>query len=433
MKRFLVCTGLIFLLLSLIIIGSYSIVVANASGRTYEDVKEIPHNKVGLLLATSPITRGGAYNLYFENRIKSAEELYKAGKIDYIIASGGDYRKEHRFGCDEPQAIRDSLVTRGIPEDRIILDYDGTRTLNSIVKAKEIYGIDSVTLISQKYHNERAMYLADKKGLYTVGYNAEPSPIRRNRIKNTIREVFARPKMFLDLALSNTPDFEIGNEIISLKEIAAPFTPVDTLSTYNLNIYKPKYSNISLVCGERPDMENKAIIMMIGAAFTGNCLTEFDHSNICGSHTSNGEYYQNPIGERLTGTFTFSGGKPEFHYKANGDEILREAAQNGGSGFMQETIIHNSNIVPHTRPDKNVNQFRALCLLNDSVVVVESKNTIEFGTFAASLKKLGVKEALYTDMGPGWNYAWYRDSGGNPIEIHSFPTIFATNWITFYK
>ena len=186
---------------------AYGIVSWHASGRTFDHVNKVPHNKFGLLLATSPITPGGAHNFYFENRIKSAEELYKAGKIDYIIASGGDYTKDHKFGCDEPQSIKDSLVAKGIPEDRIILDYDGTRTLNSIVKAKDIYELDSVTLISQKYHNERAIYLADKYGLSAIGFNAEPSPIRRNRIKNTVREIFARPKMFIDLIVGTYPKF----------------------------------------------------------------------------------------------------------------------------------------------------------------------------------------------------------------------------------
>lgn len=177
----------------------YGLVSWNASGRTFDDVKDIPHNKFALLLATSPITPEGAHNFYFDNRIKATDELYKAGKIDYIIASGGDYTKGQKFGCDEPAAIRDSLVARGIPEDRIILDYEGTRTLNSIVKAKHVFNLDSVTLISQKYHNERAIYLADKFDLYTIGYNAAPSHIRRNRIKNTVREIFARPKMFIDI------------------------------------------------------------------------------------------------------------------------------------------------------------------------------------------------------------------------------------------
>ena len=173
----------------------YGLVTWNASGRTYDDVNDIPHNKYALLLATSPITPAGVHNFYFDNRIKATEELYKAGKVDYIIASGGDYTNDHKFGCDEPSAIRDSLVARGVPVDRIILDYDGTRTLNSIVKAKQVYKLDSVTLISQKYHNERAIYLSDKNGIYAIGYNAKPSHIRRNRIKNTVREIFARPNI----------------------------------------------------------------------------------------------------------------------------------------------------------------------------------------------------------------------------------------------
>ena len=103
----------------LLIAICHCIIVWNASGKTYDNVEAIPHNKVGLLLATSPITPGGAHNFYFENRIKAADELYKAGKIDFIIASGGDYRQSQRNGCDEPGAIRDSLVARGIPENRI--------------------------------------------------------------------------------------------------------------------------------------------------------------------------------------------------------------------------------------------------------------------------------------------------------------------------
>lgn len=195
----------------LLIALCHYIVVWNASGKTYDNVAGVPHNKVGLLLATSPITPGGAHNFYFDNRIKAADELYKAGKIDFIIASGGEYTKSQTNGCDEPRAILDSLVARGIPADRIILDYEGTRTLNSISKAKEGYGLDSITLISQKYHNERAIYLADKYGIHAIGYNAKPSPIRRNRIKNTLREYLARVKMFIDNLTNNAPNFEKQN------------------------------------------------------------------------------------------------------------------------------------------------------------------------------------------------------------------------------
>lgn len=205
-RKFLITVTALAAFTLLIILTCYLLVVANASGRTFDRVADIPRNRVALLLATSPVTPGGAHNFYFDNRIIAADSLYRAGKIDIIIASGGDYTRSHRYGCDEPAAIRDSLVARGIPAGKIILDYEGTRTLNSIVKAARVYGVDSLTLISQKYHNERAIWLADRYGIRAVGYNALHSPILRNRIRNTLREYPARVKMFLDIATGCQPD-----------------------------------------------------------------------------------------------------------------------------------------------------------------------------------------------------------------------------------
>ncbi|MCX4278087.1 ElyC/SanA/YdcF family protein [Muribaculum sp.] len=192
----------------LLVVGCNLIVAWDSNGKTYDSVSQIPHNRVGLLLATSPITPGGAHNFYFDNRIKAAYELYKAGKIDYIIASGGDYTKTQKIGCDEPKSILDSLVARGVPADRIILDYEGTTTRNSIYKAGQIYDLDSVTIISQKDHNERAIFLASLCQIKAVGYNAAPSHIRRNRIKNTLREYLARVKMFGTIIIATTPAYQ---------------------------------------------------------------------------------------------------------------------------------------------------------------------------------------------------------------------------------
>lgn len=188
------------------ILGCYIAVSINARGRTFDDVNDVPAHEYGLLLATSPFTPQGAHNYYFDNRIQAVAELYKAGKIKKIIASGGDYRASQKFGYDEPVAIRDSLVVRGIPEDRIILDYEGTRTYNSIAKAKR-NGIRSFVIISQKYHNERSLCIAKHLGyndVDIVAYNAKPSHIQRSRIKNTLREYLARVKMYIDF-LTLTP------------------------------------------------------------------------------------------------------------------------------------------------------------------------------------------------------------------------------------
>ena len=200
LKRLLIITSCVSAVLLLVLLGAYTTVSLNASGRTYDNVSDVPEREYGLLLATSPITPQGGHNFYFDNRIKSVVELFKAGKVKKIIASGGDYTGQHNGnGCDEPKAILDSLVAKGVPAEAIILDYDGQRTIKSIVNAKEKFGLDSLTLISQKYHNERAIYQADHLGVDAIGYNAEPSPIRRNSIKNTIREYFARVKLFIDL------------------------------------------------------------------------------------------------------------------------------------------------------------------------------------------------------------------------------------------
>ena len=175
------------------------LVVNNAKGRTFDNLSDVPTREIGLLLGTSPITPDGAHNYYFDNRMKAAADLYHAGKIRRILVSGGDYTMTEKHGCDEPTAMRDSLVAHNVPDTCIIEHWQGWRTINSIEAVKNLYDFDSITIISQKYHNERALYQADHFGLDAVGYNAEPSPIKSSRIRNAIREYMARVKLFIDL------------------------------------------------------------------------------------------------------------------------------------------------------------------------------------------------------------------------------------------
>lgn len=184
------------------LVSCYIVVSINADGNIYNTVEDIPYNKVGLLLGTSPVTPQGEHNYYFDNRIQATAELYHNGRISRIIASGGDYSKREN-GCNELIAMQDSLMAYGVPDSVITLDYQGLRTLNSIVKAKTIYGLDSITIISQKYHNERAIWLAEHYGLYAIAYNAPTPDITNKRIKNISREFLARAKMFLDIIMHN--------------------------------------------------------------------------------------------------------------------------------------------------------------------------------------------------------------------------------------
>ncbi|WP_251808922.1 hypothetical protein KCTC52924_00601 [Arenibacter antarcticus] len=171
-------------------------------GKTYGDIDQIPKNKVGLVLGTSNKLLGGKSNPYYTNRITATISLFKAGKIDYVLVSGDNGTPYY----NEPIVFKKDLVKGGIPEECIFLDFAGFRTLDSMVRAKVIFGLDQVTVISQKFHNKRAIYLAEKKGLKAIGYNAE-NPSLKHGLKIKIREYFARVKVFIDIALNIQPKF----------------------------------------------------------------------------------------------------------------------------------------------------------------------------------------------------------------------------------
>lgn len=162
------------------------------------------------MLGTSKTLKNGRKNLYFWYRIDAAERLYKSGKIQHIIVSGDNSRKDY----NEPENMKLALIARGIPEERIYENFAGFRTLDSVVRAKEIFGQTSLIIISQKFHNERAIFLAQQKGITAYGYNAQDVP-QNTGLKTKIREYFARVKVFYDLYLGVEPKF--GGEQILIK------------------------------------------------------------------------------------------------------------------------------------------------------------------------------------------------------------------------
>lgn len=169
-----------FMLLTVLFTIYANVKVENAAdGRIYIYADSISHNKVALLLGTNPINKWGRPNSYFINRINTAAELYHAGKVDFIIASGDNRTRQY----DEPTAMHDSLIAHGVPEDRIILDFAGFRTLDSVVRAKEVFGCDSLTIISQSDHNARALYLAEANGIEAIAISAPLNAGRWTRIR----------------------------------------------------------------------------------------------------------------------------------------------------------------------------------------------------------------------------------------------------------
>jgi len=189
-----------FVLFAIICLDTY--VLLETENQTFQNAEEIKHNKVGLLLGTSKFMTNGDINLYYLYRIKAADELFKARKIDFILISGDNSRIDY----NEPELFKKDLILLGIPEEKIVLDYAGFSTLDSILRAQKIFGLNSFTVISQRFHNERAIYLAKQNGIDAIGFDAK-AVSRKYSIKTELREYLARTKACIDILLNSQPKY----------------------------------------------------------------------------------------------------------------------------------------------------------------------------------------------------------------------------------
>lgn len=206
MKKFakilLACLVLLLALIASLLAYSEWI-VSDARHYTYDQVEQVPYNRVAVVLGTSKYLSGGGPNHYFKYRIKAAAELYNDAKVDFIIVSGDNATVQY----NEPRQMRRALIKAGIPASAIYMDFAGFRTLDSVVRAKEVFGQDRFTVVSQGFHNERAIFIARHFGIDAVGFNAE-DPSAYQGIRTRVREVFARLMGLLDLyVLDKGPKF----------------------------------------------------------------------------------------------------------------------------------------------------------------------------------------------------------------------------------
>jgi len=205
-KLFKIGLLLCIFLCGIIFLSNY-LIEKNARNKTFAQIDSIKENKVGLVLGTSKKLRNGNINLYYQFRIDATLQLYKAGKIKFVIVSGDNSSKNY----DEPTTFKNDLIKGGIPMDKIFLDYAGFRTLDSVVRVKEIFGQTEITIISQEFHNERAIYLARNFGIEAVGFNAKDISGRYG-IKVKLREYLARTKVFVDILFKVQPKF-LGEKV----------------------------------------------------------------------------------------------------------------------------------------------------------------------------------------------------------------------------
>lgn len=168
----------------------------------YHNVNEVSHNRVGLVLGTSKYLKSRYKNAYYVHRINATVNLYKAGKIDYVLISGDNSTVYY----DEPNTFKNQLIKRGIPTDKIYLDYAGFRTLDSVVRANKAFGLSEFTIISQKFHIERALYIANHKNIKAIRFVANDVSTKYG-FKTLVREKFARVKLMIDLLFNIQPKF----------------------------------------------------------------------------------------------------------------------------------------------------------------------------------------------------------------------------------
>ena len=199
---------ILFVLLSITVISCHFWIKVQTQDRLYSDINAIPEKNVALLLGTSKYLRRGRINRYFKYRIDAAVQLYKAGKVKHILASGDNRTKYH----NEPMDMKKSLMARGVPQSAITLDYAGFRTLDSIVRCQKIFSQHDIIVVSQAFHNQRALFISEFYGIQAIGFNAKDVPFS-NDIKTPIREYFARFKAILDLYILKTPPKFLGEKV----------------------------------------------------------------------------------------------------------------------------------------------------------------------------------------------------------------------------
>lgn len=207
---------LLFLLIAIplsliLLILLANLLVARQARHVYHQPDELSARKVGLVLGTSKRTSLGP-NPYFEHRIDAAVELYEQGLVEVLLVSGDNSIETY----NEPQDMQDALVARGIPADQIYHDYAGFSTLDSVLRAQRVFGLDRFIVISQAFHCERAIFLARSHGIEAIGYAADDvQGVATTRIQ--LREYLARVKALLDILLRRGPKY-LGDDPYGLGE-----------------------------------------------------------------------------------------------------------------------------------------------------------------------------------------------------------------------
>lgn len=211
----------------------------------------------------------------------------------------------------------------------------------------------------------------------------------------------------------------------------AYFVRVDTVG--ELMVYRPAYRHVDLACGVMPSAGDSDVIFCAEAAFTGRLLDEFEHTNILGPHVSGGIRYSGYDYDQNYGLFAATDSAWQITALPN-EALIDSVAAQGGMAFTQYWVIREGEIhMPQIQKAEIKHIYRVIADMDGELVIVESREAMPYGDFTERLHELPIRNALYMDMGAGWNHSFYRDENDSLHIIHPHTHDYCTNWITFYK
>ena len=267
-----------------------------------------------------------------------------------------------------------------------------------------------------------------------------PEKLKRKPLKVlyrllTLSSVFVIPAFaFIFTGLVSQYHVRIPEAIDASKMAAEEILPGEHTTVYNTGtvyIIFPEYTDVELAAGKRPSKGDETITWCSGAAFQHTVSIGFTQENVEGDHAIRGTLYESPYNKDSYAAFVCAQGEFAFAFD-DPRGAVRRAAEKGGSGFMQFGLIRDGKTVMSIdRPRARC--YRTLAELNGNLCVIDSVNMLRFEAFMEELHRLGVTNALYMDMGAGWNYSWYRDAVGRVVTLFGLPVPWSHNWVVFRK
>lgn len=211
----LVCGLLGGVLLGTSVLAVNQWITRSTAQAIFRDPALLPPTDVGLVLGTRRYLQSGRENLHFRQRVNAAANLHQAGKVRHLLLSGDNSLVTY----DEPSDMRAALLDLGVPDSAMTLDHAGFRTLDSVVRAREVFGLTNLVLITDDFHTARAVFIAERSGLDAIAFSAEPVPVSTSA-RSRVREVAARVKAVLDLyVLCSQPHFLGDPEPIEIASV----------------------------------------------------------------------------------------------------------------------------------------------------------------------------------------------------------------------